>query len=122
MLQVANRVLPVTLDIASLLAAIVALAGAVVALWRKLELEHGARARDQRKATELILALVQKVAELEGRRSPRTPHELERWPDDESTKITEAGYRHAIGAAREVLNDSVERLVRSYLKNGSDPP
>lgn len=100
-----------------------ALVSAIMVLWRRLERAHADRRADQRRATKLILALVQQCAELEAKKPPSSPRELAQWDEDESTTVTRAGFNHAVATARQVLDSDIDRLLRAYLQNGhSEPP
>jgi hypothetical protein len=106
-----------------------ALVAAIVALWRKWNDERAGRRVDQKRATRLILALVQHARQAE--RSPATPA-ARRLPEaepiafeeeEEKTGVVARHFEQAAELAKSTMRGDVDRLLAEYMKNGdSEPP
>ena len=92
-----------------LASAIVALAGAVVALWRWGQTAQQARIADQHEAAKLIFALLQRISLTHGGTPPKTVSTSQR-PE----------YGEARTLALSELNGEIDTLLRQFLD--SDAP
>ncbi len=107
---------PITL---ALISAIVSLAGACVALYRRAEALHDQLNRDRHRASEIIFALLQERREQRGESAPPT---LSEWEDEPVTGVSKLRFEEASVHARKVLNGDWEALVKGYLNNTPSQP
>lgn len=93
-----------------LIAAITALVGGIVGLWRYIIAQAHSRLVDQQESARLIFALLQRLALERGEKPPLTkssPHDLH--PDE------------AKALAKKELNGEIESLVKAYLASELPP-
>jgi hypothetical protein len=92
-----------------LISAIVALVGGIVGLWRMNNSLQNARQDDQKEASRLIFATLQRLALERGQRPPST-----------ISTSTNPNFIEAKSLAMKELNGEIENLLQQYLD--SQPP